>query len=528
MSRGGGWHKESYRHSLAAKGVVTNRYMAKKSKGSTFFGNRQSTSVEKELTSSRRVDEIVRRKRVDESASERSARLIREGHGQGIVGRLSKKAEKVSNANEDARIVAKEQAKALRQSSRGSFLGDVRAGEFKNVGADIKGAFARSGKVKDSEVKITPKNRSDVLAAAKKAVDDANRGVLTSDEDKVMLQQFSTIPEAKRALQILSDAESAERREREGVIKGDIRSSFEKGLENVESAPGVAVDNLAYGAVSTAEGAASIESAGLKGIGEGRREFLDGSGGPGLNSKIEGLGKTSFIGVNTSIGNEEDGSLRPFSGPLPALSSGFDDALRVSEANRHGSNTLFNKKNLTFADGVDNQVAQLDQSKDKLAAVDMASFRAGTEAFESGDREGLISAISGLKREEDKIANRWSLVEQTKKNVTSVNNHQAVFADQGTDNIALQKGRGGDRIADQTEKLEGVFTAMKDSNDKLFARRRMLQFRLQRLDANVLPEQGAPDFDEIQRFSGDESKGLNAINVRDMIVKDNVGLELFK
>lgn len=511
--RANGWYRESFRHSLAARGVITKRYMATKAAPRVIPESRLTKAVgsaEKGLQTQIRSERIAEADIEARSPEQQALDLIKRGQATDIQKELLSKTGK------------KETFKQLeRQGQRRQHKDSIfqkGLGKTEELTAKFRRKIAR-----EEDIVLTDLEQAEVAAIAEKAVEDSLKGVPVSERTKEVLKKFKTLPAARNALQQLTVAEEAERREREGFVAKELRQAEEQTLIDLANAPAEAADVAGRGVVGAGRGILETTREGLRGT------KFQGGEGPGVRQKIDAFGNTSFVGTNVAIGNEEDGLLRPIQEPLPPLSSGFDEALAVSERTR-SSNMLFKKRQKNFSDLVDDQVNQLYTSKDKLSKVDLEPFKWGTKAFESGDREGVIKAISELKREEDKIASRWALVDQTNKNITSVNNHQSLFQDPGTDNIVLQSGKGANRLAEQTEKIEEVFKGMKDSNDKVFARRRMLQFRLQRMDANVLPEQGAPDFDQITRFSGDEkvSKGIDWTNTPELLTKGNPGLKVFK
>jgi hypothetical protein len=512
-----GWFKESYRHSLAARGVKTNRYYAKKDADiakqkfaaglqQSDLGKKSITSVEKDIYARRRVDDFAKAALEQQSPAQLEAKAIRERdptkRGQ-IKGDLMSEGLRRLGRTKAGELSVKGLKKEAQGREEGGVRGvvDVAIGKAEQLGGKI-------GDIGRPAEKLSPDSRARLYALAQQAIEDANKGIPVDAKTKEILQAFRTQPEARQALQQLKVAEEAERREREGFLAKDLREGKEQLLIAGADAPGDILE----------AGKARLSGA------PGARDP-----GKGVNEKIDSLGQTSFVGTNVVVGNEEFGLLRPIQEPLPPLSSSFDQIAEMSKQNSE-SNYLFKPKKRSFADAVDVQVNQLYSSRDRLAEVDLEPFKWGTKAFETGDREGVIKAITELKREEDKIANRWALVDQTNKNVSSLNNHAALFEEPSTDNLVFQSGRGADRLADQTQKVEDVFKRLKDSNDKVFARRRMLQYRLQRLDANILPEQGAPDFDEITRFSGDEkpSKGVDWTNTPELLTKGNPGLNVFK
>ena len=176
---------------------------------------------------------------------------------------------------------------------------------------------------------------------------------------------------------------------------------------------------------------------------------------------------------------------------------------------------------------INTQVNSWFNEKDRLSKVDKNFFQKGNTAFEKGDREELIDAITGLQHEERLMKDRWRLVNYTDAMLRNPNFVSQAFADDNTNNVALTGSRGAQEVVDNTNKIKEVKKALKKSHDKVFARREMLQKRLSRLDANVLPEEGAPEFDKIVRFSGDDAKrsfDMDMFNVMNPVLDESNGV----
>jgi hypothetical protein len=150
-------------------------------------------------------------------------------------------------------------------------------------------------------------------------------------------------------------------------------------------------------------------------------------------------------------------------------------------------------------------------AKDDLAKVDVSSFEKGRSAFKSGDREKLISSINSLEAQEQKLRDRWAQVEQTRSVMLNPNTRAASLRKEddsffsGT-NMLFKSSSGGSKIAEETEKLNEVKRAIKDSANQVYARRVKLQYDLRRMDASVPVETGAPQktrvFEEDKKKNG--------------------------
>lgn len=162
----------------------------------------------------------------------------------------------------------------------------------------------------------------------------------------------------------------------------------------------------------------------------------------------------------------------------------------------------------TPAENVSEKVESLHNARSKLADVDVSAFDDGNKAFKKGNREGLISAIAELQSQEGKLKDRWDLVSQTHAQLKGAQNHDTAFTKKKSGLFGgFGGGSGADRLVKQTEQLSDVRGEIMKSNNEAFARRKMLEFRLQRLDSRVPPETWTPAV--VTRFSDDAGKNLS-------------------
>jgi hypothetical protein len=68
----------------------------------------------------------------------------------------------------------------------------------------------------------------------------------------------------------------------------------------------------------------------------------------------------------------------------------------------------------------------------------------------------------------------------------------------------LLGGGGGDKLAERTQKVAEVKRRIKDSSNELYARRKLLRYKLQRMDATVAPETSLPS-ERVQVLEKDSS-----------------------
>ena len=216
------------------------------------------------------------------------------------------------------------------------------------------------------------------------------------------------------------------------------------------------------------------------------------------------LADNPFRTTNVFVGNEEDGQLKVIQEDIPRLSDNFNFAGGSASS---GNPVLASarERGVTASDVVDQQVDELHAARNRLSDVDLKAFDKGTDAFKKGDREELIKSINALQREEQTLRDRFTLVNVTGNSIVSRANHDSAFQ-KSSDNVMFNvMGGGGDRIAEQTKKINEVRQKLLDSNEKAYARRRQLEYRLKRLDASVPPETDVPA--EVTRFKRESSFG---------------------
>jgi hypothetical protein len=204
---------------------------------------------------------------------------------------------------------------------------------------------------------------------------------------------------------------------------------------------------------------------------------------PGITEVGPEAGGLPFFTDNFFLkGGVENSTSQKLVGPASDLKTKWDSGLGGASGK-------------TYAEKVQERIDTLFFGKGQLAEVDEETpYRKGSSAFEKGDREALIDAIVDLKSQEGTLRDRWALVSAAHNQLVSVQNNESLYGD-NTGNIALSSflGNGASRMADQTKKLNAVKAEIKKANDRVFNRRRLLEYRMQRLDASVPPEVGAPE-----------------------------------
>lgn len=275
---------------------------------------------------------------------------------------------------------------------------------------------------------------------------------------------------------------------------------------------------LKYGAVGTVEATPGV----LAGMtGEGLRVIAPAKVSSekkyaGVESAEQSLSESPFFTTNVFVGHEEDGILRPgWVDQIPERKESGGSFTGDRNVSMQGGaitgenialsgNPIFGKeKPSNYSESVSRKVDSWDNVK--IGKVDISAFKKGNDSFKKGDREGMINAIFDLKSQEGKLKDDWSLIEQTHAQLRSNQNHETAFMDGGS---FFSKG-GAERLSEQSQKLNDAKAEIVKANNKVFSRRRMLEYRLQRLDSNVPPESWAPE--DVKRFD-DGDKGMFGVD----------------
>jgi hypothetical protein len=131
------------------------------------------------------------------------------------------------------------------------------------------------------------------------------------------------------------------------------------------------------------------------------------------------------------------------------------------------------------------QVKSFWNHKENLAIVDMSAFKQGEKAFVNGDREGLADSIMDLEKEDMKLKDRWHLLQKTRGLVLSDDNRNETIA-RSSDNkniIFDSFGGGAKELIDQTQKMAVMEKKIVEKSNLLNARIGHLKAKMRRLEA---------------------------------------------
>jgi len=485
-----GWRNESHRHYLAAKGIKTvSRY-------SYFADQKLKTPTQKQEV--KPVSFVI-------NAPKKGSTKKRGGAGQEVRPPTAKNyAQALNLLGEQA------EEKAAEKDTFGLAKTAIEEGRFEkqipildNYGRPIKYADI-GGLLKSDALSVSEKNA--IRAQLKsKAVEMAKEGIPLSALQKRLIakeeqKMFGVIPVAgeteKRIAAVEAEKKEELKTEGQKAVKKKLEQVEETFLTGIEGLPGATFagieDVYKEGAETTTVTPFGV-SAGLG----SKKEFV------GLSGQIDALENSPFEKTNIFIGNEEDGTFRfmgneekPVEGRFGkeqmdingGVSGIFDSFLGVQPAGPSNQVVQDARGRMVDKQTLIDEVNSLHAAKKQLGKVDLEWYKRGDEAFKKGDREGVINAVNNLKGEEDMLRDRWTLVAQTHADVRSQMNRALLFQEKDS---LLGQGGGG-KLADQTKKLNEVKSELRVAADKVAARRKLLEFRMARMDATVPAETSVP------------------------------------
>ena len=491
--KGSGWFKESLRHSMASRGLPTGRYKSPPSHNPQKYFQQKTVQILQDDptigTSGTSLNPPIPRATVPTGVGAVQPSTI--------LTRLTD-TPKVQEVSE--RLV-----RGQRQSNQA-----VLASQQGNVGPLLEVLDAGSSR--------------DAAGVSRKLTSFEREGLQTELSRFALQRAQAGLPVADAVTEFLDPATRRVIERESAAAQRGLESPFKQGLRDFGKEAGKtlleAPERVARGVIGGvglagigAAAAVDAELTGLKALTKYPSEVakpIPGAPGtpedfPGLFDRRVtgdlGLRGMPFLKTNVFTSDEDEGRV------------GWDAVPKTSDAILGGIGLEEQPRELDMFEKVQRQVDGLFSSRGSLSEVDLSSFSRGTRAFENGKREDLIDSIAELQGQEAKLKDRSNIVDQVHNQVLRPENVIAAGRSKGTNPVFDFMGGGvGDRLADQTKKLNKVKVDLKKSNDKAFARRKMLEFRLQRLDAQVPPESGAPV--NIERF-GRGGSGL--LSVSDII-----------
>jgi hypothetical protein len=158
------------------------------------------------------------------------------------------------------------------------------------------------------------------------------------------------------------------------------------------------------------------------------------------------------------------------------------------------------KRKQVYAEAISAQrdLDTLFENKDALAKVDLSGYNKGEKAFRKGDREMLLDAITELDAQHMKLQDRMWHVEAVRGNMLHKETMDQTIAMASEDgekimpNFLFGSG-GGNAIVKQTRKVNQIKEAIKKSSNEVAGRLAMLRNKLKRMDATVPPQAPVPE-----------------------------------
>lgn len=456
-----GWRGDSFRHSLAAKGVRTNHsYYAKRSASERQLMNLGVNPAEASLDV-RPPYADARQDRYREDFGEPDPMDAPRSPEDPFERRMRDAA--LTSMEERNVRSARRYEEALRQAQSGA---DISAAiEMIRNPNDARWAdeLTTQGLKKGVRVPVPAKIEALKAALNARALQLAQSGVpidkeLASVVAPSVLQRANTIQKYR---------ELAERREFESPLRKQMRE---------ELTPAVA---------------AAVVAAPGESIVQGGQAFF----GKDENATIEDfdaasarLKRSAFVKDNAAIGWEEQASNGVF-GEIEGtrFRSTWDFA-----SGGQGVNPVMNKGQSTKADLVSDRVNSLYGEKQRYSEVDLSPFEQGMNFFNKGDREGLIKSKLELEKQEAVLKNRNKFIDQMMADMNSKENYADAFASGDSSNFFLGGSKGAEKLNEQAKKLHEVKLEVAQSYSKAFTRRRLLQQALIRLDSQIPPEVDVP------------------------------------
>lgn len=158
------------------------------------------------------------------------------------------------------------------------------------------------------------------------------------------------------------------------------------------------------------------------------------------------------------------------------------------------------KRKQIYADAISAQrdLDALFENKEALAKADLSGYNKGEKAFRKGDREMLLDAITELDAQHMKLQDRMWHVEAVRGNILNkqtMDHTIAMASDDGNKimpNFLFGSG-GGNAIVKQTRGVNQIKESIKKSSNEVAGRLAMLRNKLKRMDATVPSQAPVPE-----------------------------------
>lgn len=265
----------------------------------------------------------------------------------------------------------------------------------------------------------------------------------------------------------------------------------------VGSRAGVAV--LGGAEEATIEG---VEAAG-RGVKKAERAFAD---SPGFGSaESERIEKDSYLGTF-----EDEENVGVFN---PIKIAGVDKILKAKQVEEQKSV----QKRRAGSELSDRYVEEVYANRKDLSDVDYSAYDDGESAYRRGDREGVVEAITKLESENLKLKDRLGIIQAIRGKIRSKDNVEGNLAPEqeglNFSNPIFSPGRGADNLARQTDMLAKTVADIQKSSNGAVGRANVLRRKLRKMDMYIpadteVPQRDVDVFRKDSLLSGlDSAKG---------------------
>lgn len=452
-----GWFNESWRHSLARKGVATV------SDSKRYFADMQSQeqmpppNVEEEIDES--VDALGRPKK--------------KKRGLAITTKYKQlQTKRLIEAEEKTQMIAKRTGSVVLEQVRGGNLGALKGVKLNDVVGKVYDpavGFRAPKKQGEAERAMT----ADDVVALRAAVGQALVDRVTAGEsvDNDLVNQMN--PQVKK--QVVDLQKSLKPK---GAARLFAEEKAVEGLAKAEAKIGRTEAEVRRERLDKA-----MEDAQLR-----RLEEEQTAGFSLLPQK-----DTDAVFIDESYGGPFTNPLNPFRG-VPGMQGPPERFQAFDVFNQVGASKAAPK----VEDFVQKEVDALFGSRFELGKVDKKPFVKGKSAFEKGDFEGVVDAMAKMQEQRKQQEQRKNIVFQTRQLVDSPRNREVQL--RGSNDMVSFLHGGGSKIADQTRKIAETHALVQKGYEEAYVRENVLkQMASQLKQKPAVPEARSPPVVDVVR-----------------------------
>jgi len=464
-SKGSGWFHESYRHSLASKGIRTS---FKQISSRNFAVNQQQQQVPKTEPDLRIDVDAVPKKKQEEIYIDLEAKRKKEEE--------DKKRER-SPYTLKQELERKKLTEELAERPFNQFLNRLKSGTVNS--SEIQDAIAQA------------RGDSYRLQLIRNAAFDGGKSLA----DRGMAPDWSSLESVgltKFQMQEIAQALVNKVGSAQAVSMGANRYVTGAVAQRAGTAVGGAVGGLVSETVAGAEAGAEAEF--QRELAEGARRFeqapteleLIGAPSTAFQQVDKGQPKIRFDMYGDEV-VDRPGMLNPME--IGDLDKYLKQREKASEAKM---------ARLKASERVNYFVDDLYNGKDKLAKIDFSPFKEGQDSYRKGDREGVMRAISALEMENYALKHRLSLVDNVRQQILSSKNVTEMML-KGKDNQGfffnpmVGHSTGSAAYAEQTDKMAKTGLEIQKSSNAVVQRIAELKRKLAKMNSMARLDEAPPE-----------------------------------